>query len=69
MTRQFHDSTPVIFMELRQLCREVVDAADSADRTVHLVAMQRKLGFLAQMAGLAGYPRHRGISREARWRP
>ena len=37
------------------MCREFVDAADSQAQADRLIALNRKLGFLIQMAGMAGY--------------
>jgi CheY-like chemotaxis protein len=57
MERQFLDRAPVILKELRQMCREFVEAAESPTQADRIVTLNRKLGFLIQMAGMAGYHR------------
>jgi CheY-like chemotaxis protein len=55
--REFLDRAPNILKELRQMCREFVEATDSPALPERILALNRKLGFLIQMAGMAGYHR------------
>ncbi|MDB6112154.1 MAG: hypothetical protein JWR69_3904 [Pedosphaera sp.] len=57
MGRQFAERAPIILQELRQMCRDFLDAAESPAQADRLIALNRKLGFLIQMAGMAGYHR------------
>ncbi|MDB6015580.1 MAG: response regulator containing a CheY-like receiver domain and an DNA-binding domain [Pedosphaera sp.] len=57
MGRQFLELIPALSKELRQLCRDFLEASASPDQTERLIALNRKLGFLTQMAAIAGYHR------------
>lgn len=55
--RQFLERSPILFNDLRELCRGFLGAADSAAQADALGALNRKLGFLTQISGMAGYQR------------
>ena len=55
--RDFLERIPIIFKGIRQICRDFVEAADSAGEAERLEDLSRKIGFLTQMTGTAGYHR------------
>ncbi len=54
---EFADQSPAILQSLRQICREFLEAGESPVEPRKLADLRRKIGFVAQMLGLAG--RHR----------
>ena len=55
--QEFLQHVPAVFQELRRLCREFLAAAKSPREIGSLLDLNRKLGFVTQMAGFAGYHR------------
>jgi CheY-like chemotaxis protein len=55
--REFLERIPVIFKGIRQIGREFVDAAGTEAEAGKLDDLTRKIGFLTQMTGTAGYHR------------
>jgi CheY-like chemotaxis protein len=55
--REFLERIPIIFKGIRQIGREFVEAADSDAEAGKLEELTRKIGFLTQMTGSAGYHR------------
>ncbi len=53
--REFVEHTPRMIVELRRVCREFLDAADSANELALIEDLTRKVGFLGQTAAMAGY--------------
>jgi CheY-like chemotaxis protein len=62
MRQQFLDHAPGVFQELRQLCGEFLEAAKSPREAGCLTALNRKLGFLTQISGMAGCPQEAELS-------
>ena len=60
--REFLERVPAVFQELRQLCREFLEAARSPREADCLAALNRKLDFLTQIAGMAGHGRTAELS-------
>ena len=54
---EFADQSPAILQSMRQICREFLEAGESPVEPRKLADLRRKIGFVAQMLGLAG--RHR----------
>ncbi|HKI68068.1 MAG TPA: response regulator, partial [Verrucomicrobiae bacterium] len=57
--REFLEHTAQIFKGIRELCRGFFEATDPADQVRRSEDLRRKIGFLTQMTGIAGY---RGIA-------
>ncbi len=57
MSGQLTESVPVILKDLRRLCREFLEASDLPAQVDRLTALKRKLGFLTQLAAMAGHKR------------
>jgi CheY-like chemotaxis protein len=62
MQQQFLENAPVVFQELRQLCREFLESAKSEREGGCLLALGKKLGFLIQLTGMAGCPQAAELS-------
>jgi len=62
MRREFLERIPVIFKGTRQLCRQFVEAPDVPTQVRLLEDLYRKIGFLTQMTGMAGYHRFAELS-------
>ena len=52
--REFFGRIPVIIKSVRQVCREFIESADVSAQPRRLQDLARKIGFLAEMTGLAG---------------
>ena len=55
--RQFIERMPLAFEDLRAKCAEFLEAADTAAQMERLTALNRKLGFLIQIAAMSGCQR------------
>lgn len=55
--KEFTDQSPAILQSMRQICREFLEAGESPVEPRKLADLRRKIGFVAQMLGLAGRPR------------
>jgi CheY-like chemotaxis protein len=52
---EFFGRIPVVFKDARQLCREFLEATESATQLQRLEGLNRKFGILTQMTGIAGF--------------
>ena len=55
--RRIFERSPALFKDLRQLCREFLEAPDETAQLERLLALNRRLRFLTQSTGLSGYGR------------